>query len=104
MLNPHPDTLAKLWKRLEENSQRIGKCLVWKGKKNNWGYGLIKFCGKYRSVHRLVFTLKVGPPKDNVLHTCDTPECWEIDHLFDGTTQENVHDAIRKGRHKTFGR
>jgi len=34
----------------------------------------------------------------SVLHSCDTPACWNPDHLFLGTQADNVHDCIQKGR------
>ncbi len=33
-----------------------------------------------------------------VLHKCDNPPCCNIDHLFAGTSQDNAHDMISKGR------
>jgi len=33
-----------------------------------------------------------------VCHRCDNPLCIAVEHLFLGTQQENVADAVRKGR------
>lgn len=35
-----------------------------------------------------------------VLHKCDNPPCYNIEHLFLGTAQENTDDMIVKGRSK----
>lgn len=33
-----------------------------------------------------------------ILHKCDNPPCFNPDHLFIGTQQENLQDMINKGR------
>jgi DNA invertase Pin-like site-specific DNA recombinase len=38
-----------------------------------------------------------------VCHTCDVKNCVRPDHLFVGTSADNKHDAMTKGRH-AFGR
>jgi hypothetical protein len=49
--------------------------------------------------HRLALGLKLGHwPIHNACHDCDTPGCANAEHLFDGTQDDNMQDAIRKGR------
>jgi len=52
------------------------------------------------SVHRLGYTLLVGPipPGKCVLHHCDNPPCWEPEHLFTGTKRLNNLDRDSKRR------
>lgn len=33
-----------------------------------------------------------------VMHTCDTPPCFNPEHLFFGTDSDNIEDSINKGR------
>jgi hypothetical protein len=37
--------------------------------------------------------------KEYVCHTCDNPQCIEAAHHFIGAAQDNVRDAVAKGRH-----
>jgi hypothetical protein len=50
--------------------------------------------------HRFAWELAYGPipPGLSICHRCDNPPCVRPDHLFLGTTRENVFDSIAKGR------
>ena len=67
-------------------------CLIWQGAKNRKGYGVVNFEGKKWMVHRLVYTLKVGPIPDGLEldHTCRVHDCAEPDHLNPVTGPENA--------------
>ena len=75
-------------------------CWIWLGALR-CGYGHISWENKPALVHRVMWVLTNGPIPDgmNVCHKCDTPPCCNPTHLFLGTDQDNVHDAVRKGRH-----
>lgn len=55
--------------------------------------------GKTMRANRLVWESEHGPTDLNVLHTCDYPRCFAIEHLFAGTQAENMQDMTSKGRH-----
>lgn len=40
--------------------------------------------------------------EEYVCHTCDNPRCINDDHHFVGSPQDNVVDAVSKGRHSCF--
>jgi len=76
------------------------ECWAWTRHKNKHGYGIIQISGKSFLVHRLAFHIFKGPlfNKQIVCHSCDTPSCWNPDHLFAGTQKDNIRDCQLKGR------
>lgn len=75
-------------------------CWLW-SKCENEDYGTLNAFGKIMSVHRLAYELWMGPiPLGLVLmHSCDTPRCFNPSHLKPGTQRENRLDCVAKGRH-----
>lgn len=71
-------------------------CWEWTKSRTRKGYGRI---GK-TSTHRLAYELFCStiPPGMWVLHKCDNPPCFRPDHLFLGTSDDNIADMIAKGR------
>lgn len=76
-------------------------CRIWTGATNRGGYGRRFVDGRMQLVHRLAWIEDHGPiPPETpfVLHHCDTPACYEGQHLFLGTHQDNMDDMAAKGR------
>lgn len=87
----------------------IGNCWVWTGSLNTRGYGVIQKGGKRTiptQASRASWILEFGPipPGLYVLHRCDNPPCVRPSHLFVGTQDDNIKDAMAKERMKPRGK
>lgn len=94
------DALSRLMRRVNKTET----CWLWTGPVNSSGYGGIGFQGKTQGVHRVAYQLLVGPVPQghHVLHRCDTPRCVNPEHLWTGTSSDNMKDARDKGRAMPF--
>jgi len=70
------------------------------------GYGMMQFYvdgkAKMRTVHRVAYELWVGPipASREICHhdrLCTSKACCNPDHLYAGTSQQNLHDAYASG-------
>jgi len=83
---------------------RLGpdECWLWTGSKHSRGYGEFHPCpGKQERAHRFSLQLALGrplAPGAYACHTCDTPACVNPAHLYEGTPQTNISDAVSRGR------
>lgn len=92
-----PDTF---WRRILKSEN----CWIWIGALRS-GYGELSFVsitGSYNPIgaHVVAWILTNGPIPEgmDVLHKCDNPPCCRPDHLFLGTSQDNMRDMAEKGR------
>jgi len=93
---------ARLMSRLEVDPE--SGCWNWKGTRVGDGYGYISLDGEPKYTHRVAAMLFLDFDLASplwVLHNCDNPGCCNPEHLRAGTPQENVKDAVVRGR---FGR
>jgi hypothetical protein len=79
-------------------------CWEWTGHIMKKGYGQIGFMKKVILVHRASYETFVGkiPNGMFVCHKCDNPKCFNPNHLFVGTSQDNINDMVRKGRQRSL--
>lgn len=75
-------------------------CWEWNRHLLALGYAQVKVAGKQYRAHRLSYEYYVGPIPAGMIvcHKCDNRKCINPEHLFVGTTQDNVDDKMRKGR------
>ena len=88
---------ARFWTKV--NVCGVNECWEWKSFKDRDGYGRFKFDGEI-TAHRVSWKLYRGDIPDDmcVCHSCDNPSCVNPNHLFLGTTLDNIQDMVRKGR------
>jgi hypothetical protein len=85
-------------------------CWLWRYGTNLDGYGQFSLPkakttpARKWMAHRLSWTWEHGPIPSGlcVCHKCDVPPCVRPDHLFLGTHHENMRDAVRKGRMRSY--
>lgn len=76
-------------------------CWEWTGQLSLGGYGRQLVKKKQYAVHRLIAFLYLDFDifsELKVCHKCDNRKCFNPDHLFIGTQQDNIDDMFRKGR------
>ena len=100
----------RFWPKVNKNgpipttNPDLGPCWLWTANTNG-KYGLLgstKNRDRSDYAHRISWEMHYGPIPDGmcVCHHCDTPLCVRPDHLFLGTTQDNLADCGKKGRRR----
>jgi len=94
------------FKEIADQFTKSNECWVWpKGlfAKTRYGqFAIDKNTPEY--AHRMSHRVFNGPTPDGfyVCHKCDNPVCFNPDHLFLGTPQDNVDDMFAKGRNQDY--
>jgi len=70
-------------------------CLLWLGRRNQWGYGMVAYNHTRYVAHRMAYELHVGPVPDGLEldHLCRNPSCVNPLHLEPVTHSENMKRA-----------
>ena len=73
-------------------------CWPWKAGIGSSNCGQF-FDGKKNFIaSRFAYEITKGPLVNEACHTCDNRPCCNPNHLFDGTQNDNIQDAVRKDR------
>lgn len=86
----------RFWSKVDKRGP--DECWLWLGDTSRYGHTTVK--GHAKSAHVVAYELTYGPlPKGKyACHTCDNPPCCNPAHIFAGTSTENNHDMLIKGR------
>ena len=80
----------------------MSECINWPHARTR-GYGVVHFGDKTQRVHRLAYRLANDLDEKDmpevIMHTCDNPSCYNVEHLVGGTQIENLQDMRNKSRH-----
>ena len=100
MARPKSDPVKRFLAKVKETENG---CIEWQAGLARGGYGKFRLPNKTTTAHRFAFETFVSPIPTgmHVLHRCDNRKCINIEHLFLGTTQDNIADMDIKQRRKT---
>lgn len=100
-----PELTEKQLLRFEERILKKGsnECWLWLGRVTQDGYGEFDVGDNRYLTHRLMYFIekKIDPADSLVCHSCDTPACCNVSHMFLGTEQDNIQDSVLKKRHSS---
>lgn len=98
------ETRAFFWSHVQIGEP--DQCWPWNGSttpvgnRNNDLYGRASVKGRLVLAHRCAYEFTKGAVPDGLVvrHTCDTFLCCNPHHLIPGTSQQNMQDAVERGR------
>lgn len=92
------EILARMFSRVVVDTET--GCWLWVGLRTAQGYGFLRAGGRTQAVHRVSYTLLVGPIPMNLTidHLCRTRCCLNPDHLEVVTLEENVRRGWKANR------
>ena len=102
---PRAGQETDVFRRLQDKSYPKGDCNIWSGKTvgKTQSYGCIWYKGRMVRIGRLVCHLTYGVDIDDQSWTanhkpeCTSSLCWNPDHLYVGTTAQNIQDQLKAG-------
>lgn len=92
--------MDRFWSKVE--IRNIDECWLWQASKTNAGYGQFWCDDSLQLAHRISWKIHYGeiPIGMLVCHKCDTPSCVNPNHLWLGTSNDNMQDKMKKNRGK----
>lgn len=76
-------------------------CIRWPFSKADWYHSIALGGGRFSKAHREMCRIAHGSPPSpahQAMHSCDNKWCVNPKHLSWGTPQENISDAVSRGR------
>src|SRR4051812_48054279 len=72
-----------------------GECWIWPNHTDEYGYGRVRWGGRFAKPHRVAYELFVGPIPEGleIDHVCRNPSCVNPRHLEPVTHVENMRRA-----------
>ena len=105
---PMPNAIKQIPELTDKDKRRFLSKINTRDKESCWpwkastcqGYGQFVIKGSVFKSSRVSFHLFCGeaPTGMMVCHTCDNPACCNPNHLFLGSSSDNMRDMISKGR------
>lgn len=96
--------MARFWIKVDRRGP--DECWPWIAGFYKEGYGKFGSGGRTLASNRVAYFLakRIDPSPLFVCHSCDNRYCCNPDHLFVGSTTDNMRDCKAKGRNATGDR
>src|SRR5687768_5258003 len=98
-----PIDITESARRAISRASLAGDCWVLERNRDTNGRPRLAVSGRMRTAARVIWEARFGliPDDMHVCHRCDNPACIRPEHLFLGTSLDNMRDKVAKGRSNT---